>query len=121
MLPGHTREISAAAFHLLALLERYEQDTASLLGSSWSPDVHARWANDFEQMRLVALTVGDLHVPWLHLLISRAELVHAVWQMSNGRPTQRALDELEVPHQDAITALRNRAIRLIKTESRSPS
>jgi hypothetical protein len=115
MLPSHNRERSAATFQLLALLDRYEQDTAELIDTC-SPELYVRWGNDFEEMRLIALSVLDLHVPWLHVLISRAELVHAMWQLSAGRPCPRPLPELAAPHQDAITALRNRALRLIRSE-----
>jgi len=118
MLPSHLPERSAAAFQLLALLDRYEQDTAELLDSCL-PDLYARWSKDFEDMRLIALSVLDLHIPWLHVLISRAELVHAMWQLSAGRPCPRPLTELAAPHQDAITALRNRALRLIRSDPRS--
>ena len=116
MFPGHRRETSAAAFQLLALVEQYEQDTSALLCEAPPPaPLYARWLACFEEMRLIALTVPELHLAWLHVLISRAELVHSMWQASHGR--RGALEDAAVPHQDAVTALRNRAMRLIRSEN----
>lgn len=103
------------------MLEEYEQDTATLLSAPASPpELYARWSARFEEMRLVALTVTDLHLPWLHLLISRAELVHRMWQ-ANRHAAQPCFEGAAMPHDDAVKALRKRAYRIIRTEPPAPS
>ena len=117
MFPGHRRETSAAAFQLLALVEQYELDTATLLDDARAAGLYARWTANFEEMRLIALSVPDLHLAWLHVLISRAELVHLMWRANNGQPLQGSIEDAAIPHQDAVTALRNRAMRMIRSET----
>lgn len=78
MYPSHSPEQAAIASQLVTQLAEYEDGVRRLL-QSWDTDLYRSLSEQFDQMQLYAEALPALTVSWTELLISRAELIHALW------------------------------------------
>lgn len=103
------RALDAVAFQLAALLEKYEEDVEEL-ASRW-PDttLYTRVSREIDEMRLLCASLPLLSVPWVHLLISHAELMHCLWKCTAGGKS-RAAEDCKANHYIAIRALREKCL-----------
>jgi hypothetical protein len=68
------------AAHVAALVEQYEEHVRRLVANRADLQLHARVADELDQIRRHCAGVPELSMPWVMLLIAHAELVHSLWQ-----------------------------------------
>ena len=78
MLPSHSAEQVAIASLLVTELTEYEQGLRRLV-LEWDPELYRSLSDQFDRMQMYAAALPSLSVSWTELLISRAELMHAIW------------------------------------------
>jgi hypothetical protein len=80
MLPSHSAEQVAIASLLVTELAEYEQGLRRLV-LDWDADLYRSLSDQyqFDRMQMYAAALPSLSVSWTELLISRAELMHAIW------------------------------------------
>ena len=81
-----TRSVPPAR-ELLAALERYDLHVARLTGRWTDADLYNKVSQDVDAVRLACRPYPDLAAGWVSLLISHAELMHALWQ-APGTPSE---------------------------------
>lgn len=75
------------AQELLAALERYALHVARLTGRWTDSALYNTVSQDADAVRLACRPHPDLACAWVSLLISHAELMHALWQ-APGMPSE---------------------------------
>lgn len=85
----HSPEQLAAAAELARELQEYEARLRELL-RRWDPDLYRALSDQFDRMQMLAQSLPRLSFAWTELLITRAELTHALWSLTapsrlNGR------------------------------------
>lgn len=104
------RSPDVAAFQLAALLENYEEHVEQLTSTSLDGAVHAQVRRELDEMRIVCVRLPLLSVPWLHVLISHAELVQCLWDFA--QPGAKSTpDRSKERHLAAIGELRMLCLR----------
>ena len=99
----------ATAFRLAALLEQYEQDVEELPFPCLDAAFYQRVSRELGEMRVLCAGLPLLSVPWVHLRISHAELVHGLWSASaSGEDSDH--ERRKAHHQAAIRALRQKCL-----------
>jgi hypothetical protein len=106
-------ERSAAGFQLLAFADQYSLELAGLLACTQDPERYAALSQCFERMRCVAATLPELSVSWVGVLISHAELVHALFRPGGARDSA-GLREAAQAHTEALEHLRAACQRLLR-------
>jgi hypothetical protein len=80
MFPSHSAQQSAIASQLAGELAEYEAGMHRLLEEHWDPELYRQLSDQFDLMQLQAQGLPRIAVSWTELLISRAELTHALWE-----------------------------------------
>lgn len=85
----HSPEQVAAAAELARELQAYEARLRELL-LHWDPELYRALSDQFDRMQMLAQSLPRLSFAWTELLITRAELTHALWSLTapsrlNGR------------------------------------
>lgn len=78
MLPSHSAEQVAIASQLVTELAEYERGLRRLV-LEWDSELYRELSEQFDRMQMYAGALPSLTVSWTELLISRAELMHAIW------------------------------------------
>lgn len=86
----HSPEQEAIAADLGRRLEAYAAGWRHLLRGGWDAESYRALCSEFDAIQLQVEALPGLSVGWTELLISRVELVHALWSLStpsriNGR------------------------------------
>ncbi|MCC2675562.1 MAG: hypothetical protein K0R58_2509 [Ramlibacter sp.] len=107
----HTRE--AIALQLIAALECYEDDVTVLCRDWLDMEQYQSVSQQVDDLRMVASGLPQLSVLWVTVLISHAELIHALWK---GRRLQdgdtASIEQLLREHVEAVRSLHSAASRL---------
>jgi hypothetical protein len=98
------------AFRLAALLEEYEQHVGELTSTWLDAALYARVSREIGEMRLLCAALPLLSVPWVHLLISHAELVHCLWTCPPDGEESHPAERCKAHHLVAIRALRQKCL-----------
>jgi hypothetical protein len=77
---------------LLAALERYALHVAQLTVRWKDADLYNRVSQDVDAVRLACQSHPELNSAWVGLLISHAELMHALWQAPGTLPEPGAAE-----------------------------
>jgi hypothetical protein len=101
----------ATAFRLAAMLEQYEQDVEELTSTWLDTVLYARISADLREMRLLCAGCPALSVPWVHLLIAHAELMHCMWAARPDGGEQPTAERCKAAHLLATRALRQQCLR----------
>jgi hypothetical protein len=83
MFPSHLPEQRAIATQLVDELEAYEDDLRGLVERRWDPERAGSLSMRFDRLQLYAGALPLVTSCWTELLISRVELVHALWSVSS--------------------------------------
>jgi len=105
--------IRACALHAAAALASYERHVRRLAATWLDMDLYHRVSAEIDAIGQVCTQLPDVQVPWGALLVSHAELVHALWR-TGGEPSldlEDSADALE-EHLHCIEALARRCLRL---------
>jgi len=111
--------LHAIASQLMATLDTYDANVASLLAAWPQLDSYEPVSRQIEQIRMYSSALDSARVQWVELLIAHAELVHVLWRTQYGQEAgaRAKVDEVRERHQDSVRALRNRCARIIGTGS----
>lgn len=82
---------SATALRVAASLARYERHVRRLVASWLDMDLYLHVSQEIDEIRQDCMLVPQLSLPWTALLISHADLVHALWR--SGEAPRPAPDE----------------------------
>lgn len=105
MLASPSAEQSAIAAELAADLFSYRQGLRQLLQGHWDPESYRRLCEQFDQIQMRAPGLPGLSVTWTEVLISRAELMHALWSpQAPGRISGR-VEALHARHERRLEEL----------------
>ena len=90
MFPSHSPEQAAIASQLRAELAAYEEGLGHLLARRWDPELYRTLSDQFDRIQMYAESLPRLKSTWTELLISRVDLMHALWTLRaptriNGR------------------------------------
>lgn len=81
MIPSHSPQQAAIARQLQQQLQAYDAGVRELLERRWDPELYRSLSDQFDRMQMLASALPRVSVSWTELLISRAELMHAVWTL----------------------------------------
>ena len=113
----HMPALRATAIETAMALARYERHVRRLVNTWVDMELYQTVSSEIDQIRTCCGTLPQVAVPWTALLISHAELVHALWQSmpdpagAQGPAVQAKLQE----HLVCIDALARRCLRLSAT------
>jgi len=116
MFPSHQAEQRAITFQLTAALDAYEHDLQALFDTPSEAAIYQRLAQHFDQMQMYAASLPQLSVSWVALMISRAELMHALWRDAQDAGAHADGALLLEQHRDAVDALRRRCTRMLRKD-----
>lgn len=90
MFPSHSLQQAVLAAQLATSLDDYEAGVARLIEGRWDPELYRLVSDHFDRMQQYASDLPALSFSWTELLISRVELLHALWSFRapariNGR------------------------------------
>ena len=114
MSRSHFPELHAILVELLSELEGYESHIRRLV-QEWHAErdvvLYGEAGKAMERMRLLAVAVPQLSVPWAMVVISHAELMHNLWRVLRGATLEPALETED--HIAAVTTLATHCRRLL--------
>jgi hypothetical protein len=116
MIPSHAGEQAAIAGQLLEALQTYERDLQSLVSRGLDPELSLKVGQDFDRMRMYAGSLPTLSTVWVELLISRFELLHAMWSNRLPVPSHR-IGKLHEQHRAAIEDVRRKCAAYLPGEA----
>ncbi|NML45203.1 hypothetical protein HHL11_15725 [Ramlibacter sp. G-1-2-2] len=122
MPASHAPAIDAMAFQLAAALERYGQDAGRMADTWLDMELYRSVSDQVEQIRMYSSALPQLSVQWVELLIAHAELVHSLWRarFREGEGDAALLFEVRERHAACVEGLRQRCLRFLSREDRSP-
>src|SRR5689334_4241037 len=80
MSASHFPVMRVAAMQAASALARYERHVRRLAATWLDMDLYAEVSGEIDEIKLLCATLPHVAVPWTNLLVSHAELVHALWQ-----------------------------------------
>jgi hypothetical protein len=104
------RAQDAVAFELAAALESYEEEVQRLVGTWLDMELYASVSSRVDRMKMLSASLPQLAVPWVHLLISHAELIHCLWKCGEQSRSSRDVEQCRERHVLAITAMREKCL-----------
>lgn len=83
MMLSHSPEQAAIATQLLAQLDAYGQELLALVERRWDPELSRSLSDRFDRIELYVPALPQAAATWTEFLISRVELVQALWTVSS--------------------------------------
>lgn len=105
MLPSHSAEQAAIATQLAADLVSYREGLRQLLQRHWDPELYRALSEQFDRMQMLAAALPRLSVAWTEVLISRAELMHALWNLRTPTRINGRVEALHAQHGQRVDEL----------------
>jgi hypothetical protein len=118
---SHLPEQHAIALQLLAALDRYAGDLEPLFRRGYDPELYASLSEQFDAMRLLVISLPPLSFSWVMLLITRAELTHALFKAQQDASQAASLAQHHAAHKGAIGELRGSCERLAGRTGSQPA
>jgi hypothetical protein len=115
MSASHFPAIRATALQLTAALARYELHVSRLVVGGLEMDLYETVSEEIDEIKVFCAAVPGVAVPWAALLVSHAELIHALWRQANQAPTARTGSDVTWRLQDhlaCIDVLARRCMRI---------
>jgi hypothetical protein len=106
---------TAIALQLVAALDAYQADVASLAAPCVAPESYQRLRLRLDEMRGYAAALPDVSVAWVELLIRHFELAHALWKHQHGGAGED-LDGLHDRHRESVARLRARCLLVLQQD-----
>jgi hypothetical protein len=119
MSASHAPALDAIAFQLVAALEKYEQDVATMVDTWLDMELYNRVSRQIEEIRMYSAAMPSLSVQWVELLIAHAELVHSLWRLrfQQVESDRSHVETLRCRHSSCIATLRDRCLRMLARSS----
>lgn len=105
MFPTHSAEQSAIAAQLAADLVSYREGLRQLLQRHWEPDLYRELSEQFDRIQMKAAALPRLSVAWTEVLISRAELMQALWNLRTPTRINGRVEALHARHGQRVDDL----------------
>jgi hypothetical protein len=114
MSASHFPVLRATALQAATALARYERHVRGLAATWLDMDLYRTVSEEIDEIKLYCTVLPDVSLPWAAVLVSHAELIHALWDSSHSG--QRGAGEdvaqnLQV-HLACIDALVRRCLRV---------
>ena len=113
--------LAATAMRVAGNLARYERHVRRLVASWLDMDLYLNVSQEIDEIRHDCVQVPQLSLPWTALLISHADLVHALWRSGEahrGGPTEEVALQLQ-EHLAGIDRLARQCLRVAAATERS--
>ena len=117
MVPSHSPQQAAIAQQIANGLADYEAGMARLLGGRWDPELYRVMSDHFDRMQQQASALPRLSAAWTELLISRVELLHALWTPATPTRVDGLVVALHERHKAVIARVRDKCIEHVRSES----
>lgn len=113
--------VDAAAFHLIAALEKYGEDAGRMADTWLDMELYRSVSDQVEQIRIYSSALPQLSVQWVELLIAHSELVHCLWRLRfrEGPEDAALLSEVRLRHAACVASLRQRCVRFLSHDKAS--
>jgi DNA-binding GntR family transcriptional regulator len=105
MFPSPSAEQSAIAEQLAAELLAYREGLRQLLHRQWDPELYRELSERFDRMQMQASALPRLSMTWTEVLISRAELMHALWNLRTPTRINGRVQALHAQHEQLVDEL----------------
>jgi hypothetical protein len=109
MLPSHSPQQSAIASHLIAEIGHYERELEGLVEKRWDPELYRSVSDRFDRMQMYVESLPGLSTSWTELLISRVDLMHAMWTVSSPSRLGAKLRANHAEHGRLLAHVRRKA------------
>lgn len=111
MVPSPSAEQSAIATQLDADLVAYREGLRQLLQRHWDPELYRELSGRFDRIQMLAAALPRLSVAWTEVLISRAELMQALWNLPTPTRINGRVEALHARHGQLVDDLLARCAR----------
>lgn len=111
MSASHLPALRATALQAAVTLARYERHVRRLSASWPDIDLYSAASKQIDEVRALCAPLPGVAVPVARLLISHAELIHALWQQGEGRGAAEEVATRLREHQACIDALARHCLR----------
>lgn len=116
---SHFPVIGASARETVAALARYERHVRRLAATWLDMDLYQTVSQEIDEIKGFCALVPQLALPWAALLVSHADLVHALWRAgAHGGPTDSP--QVERKLQDHLACVDSLARRCLRVADISP-
>jgi hypothetical protein len=114
---ARSRELSAAAFDLAARLEAYEADLEALSRGGFDPARYRLLVHQLRDIGASTLALPALAADLMQITIQHFELIRLLCRPRVASAAARDLAQAQLLRQqcDAVRAVRNKCVRLIRT------
>jgi hypothetical protein len=82
-MTSHSPEQADIAAELVRQLTAYEDGLRELLQQRWEPELYRELSDLFDSIQMHATLLPKLAGSWTELLITRVDLMHALWALSS--------------------------------------
>jgi hypothetical protein len=114
MSASHFPALGALALQTANALARYERHVRTLAATWLDMDLYNIVSGEIDEIRRYCAALPDVGVPWSALLVSHAELIHALWygdQRDSTAPANAVAGRLD-EHLACIDSLARRCMRI---------
>lgn len=120
MSDSHFPVIGASARETLRVLTRYQRHVRRLAATWLDMDLYQTVSQEIDSIKAFCGALPELAVPWAALLVSHAELVHALWRSGPDGGAQASPDVAArlQEHLACIDGLARRCIRMAEASPR---
>jgi len=109
MFPSHSPQQAAIAAQLTAEITAYERELEDLMERRWDPELYRTVSDRFDRMQMYAQSLPGLSSSWTELLISRVELMHALWTVSSPSRLGGKVRACHSRHGELLAEVRRRS------------
>jgi hypothetical protein len=110
---SHSPEQAATASELVAELTEYEGGLRNLLLQRWDPELYRHLSDQFDQMQMQATLLPRLAAGWSELLITRIDLMHALWALTSPTRCNGKVVALHARHKVLIEEVRGKCLHYV--------
>lgn len=115
---SHSPEQAAIAQELEAELADYDGGLRELLQRRWDPELYRRLSDQFDRMQMKATLLPKLASSWTELLITRVDLMHALWALSSPSRMNGKVVAHHARHKVLIEEARRRCLEYVAKGAR---
>ncbi|NML47209.1 hypothetical protein HHL11_25910 [Ramlibacter sp. G-1-2-2] len=108
MFPSHSPQQAAIAAQLTAEIGAYERELEGLIERRWDPELYRSVSDRFDRMQMYAESLPGLSTSWTELLISRVELMHALWTASSPSRMGGKVRACYAQHRELLAEVRRK-------------
>ena len=108
MFPSHSPQQAAIASQLSTELAGYEEGLHQLLERRWDPDLYRTLSDQFDRIQMYTDALPRLASTWTELLISRVDLMHALWTVRAPTRINGRVVALHARHKSMIEQVRSK-------------